>query len=1391
MNQCPSPMLARAMLLAFVFLVVIGRASAQSTQYRFMKLNANDGLSNNQVTCFLKDSRGFMWFGTISGLNRYDGRNVKVFLNDMRDSTSLLNNNVIKLFEDPDGKIWVTTIEGTTIYDPRKENFIRNTISYVQRFALPDASVTDIIRDKKGNYWFVHDTQGLYLYQPGSKSIGRKTTRIIFAKGSQPENNQIATIQEDRRGIMWVVHKNGMLDRLSADGRKLIARNTFLKNRNKGQQLLYNCTIDREGDLWLYVLRANQGVFYFNAKTNIFEKIGDKNGSSRLNSNIIQGIVEDNRGLIWIGTDHGGINILDKKTWKITYLLHDEDNNKSLSQNTINSLYKDNSGIIWTGTYKDGINYHHENIFRFTLYENNRSKPESLPYNDFNRFAEDEKGNLWLGGNGGGLIYFDRTKNTYTSYVSKPGDPNSLGSDVIVSLLIDRDKKLWVGTYYGGLSCFDGKNFKNYRNKSSDKNSISDDSIWELFEDSRGYIWIGTLDGGLDRFDKKTGIFTHFPSGAPYSIHASYVSEIREDRQGNLWVGTSYGLEKYDYRTNRFTHYLSDAKDQNTLSNNLIHTIFEDSRGMLWIGTHEGLNLLDRVTGKFRTFRKEDGLSHNTILSVAEDRSGNIWFGTPNGISQLKVSGQDKNRLFQFIAYDESDGLQGKEFNENAALTTSRGEMLFGGSKGFNLFNPGDITSNNTAPKVILSNIFLFNKKVGIGEKFDHKVILDKAVNETREITLKHSQNVLSIEFSALNFFHAEKNQYRYMLEGFDKEWRTEIDESRKATYTNLDPGTYVFKVRASNNDGLWNENGAELKITMLPPLWKTNLAITLYVIMTFVILYFSRKMIQKRERLKFRHQQERNEAKRMHELDQMKINFFTNVSHEFRTPLTLILAPLEKLLKNASDQQAHGQLNLIYRNSKRLLNLVNQLLDLGKLEFQEIRFNPTQGDILKYIRETTFSFSDLSEKKHVKLCFESEVKELNTFFDEDKLEKILFNLLSNAFKFTPENGTVKVSTDIIGNQGNQQNAFLEIRVEDTGIGIPLEKQERIFDRFFQNELPASMVNQGSGIGLSITKEFVKLHGGSISVNSTPDQGSCFSVILPIQKNISPVTLQPADDRPGEPATEPKNEAAQIGVGEERATILLVEDHDDFRNYLKDNLSDLYHIMEAADGKQGLKTALHEIPDLIVSDVMMPEMNGIELCRKLKDNAQTSHVPVLLLTARNSEEHKLEGYETGAQDYIEKPFNFDILQSKIKSLLKQQSAARKAYRQQITIKGKDVAISSLDEKLIQKAISIVEKNIANADFSVEAFSRELGMSRIHLYRKLHTLTGKSPVDFIRSIRLDRSRQLLEQSQLTVSEIAYQVGFNNPKYFAKHFREQFGELPSAYTSRKKSSGTTLA
>ncbi|MDJ1492998.1 two-component regulator propeller domain-containing protein [Cytophagaceae bacterium DM2B3-1] len=1402
-----------------------------SSHYRFMKLDATNGLSNNQVICFLKDSKGYLWFGTISGLNRFDGHTIKVFRHQIRDSTSLLNSHIIKLFEDPLGKIWVTTIEGVCIYDPDKENFIRNTRQYAAQFSLPDGAVRDIVKDRKGNYWFIHTTTGLYVYQVKEAKkvshldLSSSPDKSLSPKATLPPNQQISSFVEDKQGRIWIVYKSGVLCQLDPISYRILYQNTSLRDNYNAHALQngqnFNLIADRDGDLWLYVLRANLGAFYFNTKSRTFLKADKDSPHIRLKSNIIQGIVEDNQGLIWIGTDHGGINLVNKQNWQMSYLLHDPDNSKSLSQNTINSLYKDQTGIIWAGTYKDGVNYYHENIFRFPLYQTNRSMPKGLPYNDFNRFVEDEKGNLWMGANGGGLIYFDRNLNSYTSYHSGPG---SIGSNVVVSLLIDKEKKLWIGTYYGGLSCFDGKKSITYRHQATDKNSISDDSIWELFEDSKGQIWIGTLDGGLERLDPKTGKFTHYASGAPHSIHASYVSEIVEDRHGFIWVGTSYGLEKYDYTTNRFTHYLSNAQNTTALSNNLIHALYKDSRGLLWVGTHEGLCVLDEYTNSFRVFRKEEGLAHNTILSLVEDKAGNLWFGTPAGITCAHIvktgakgnANSTKDLTLTFANYDESDGLQGKEFNENAALRTRSGELLFGGARGYNQFYPKQIVTSTQAPEVVLSDFYLFNKKVGIGETFDSGIILPLPLDKTKEITLDHSQNVFAIEFAAMDFFHPGKNRYRYKLEGFDRQW-TYADLSRKVTYTNLNAGSYVFKVQACNEVGEWASGATQLTITVLPPLWLTKTALCIYGILFLLLLYLSKRLVEQRQRIRFEYEQQRKEALRMHELDQLKIQFFTNVSHEFRTPLTLILSPLERLLQHSTDPHPfevsglHNQLRLIDRNAKRLLNLVNQLLDLRKIELEKIKLAPNRGEVIGFIRDTTLAFSDLSEKKRLSLSFHSEVQELYMDYDADKLEKILFNLLSNAFKFTPEGGIVSVYTSIYY---EDSVPCLQIDVKDSGIGISPGMEEKIFDRFVQNEIPASMINQGSGIGLSITKEFVNLHGGKISVQSRPQQGSCFTVYLPITresktvqhdnlpKEISKKGTVTFEDRqllstpvfknksvPDQkmpPETVPNATIhCENTTSEDKATILLVEDHEEFREYLKGCLLEKYHIVEAKNGKDGWQKILLNLPDLIISDIMMPEMNGLELCRQVKSDVKTSHIPILLLTARSEEEQQLEGYQTGAQDYTEKPFHFGILESKIKSLLSQQQAARNAFTQQIRIQGKDIPITPLDEKLIRKAIGIVEKNMSNPDFSVETLSLELGMSRIHLYRKLQALTEKSPLDFIRVIRLERSRQLLEESQLTIAEIAYQVGFNNPKYFAKYFRQHFGELPSAYLTRKRS------
>jgi signal transduction histidine kinase/DNA-binding response OmpR family regulator len=557
-----------------------------------------------------------------------------------------------------------------------------------------------------------------------------------------------------------------------------------------------------------------------------------------------------------------------------------------------------------------------------------------------------------------------------------------------------------------------------------------------------------------------------------------------------------------------------------------------------------------------------------------------------------------------------------------------------------------------------------------------------------------------------------------------------------------------------------------------------------LYVIAVLLALVLLRRLILERERMKYRIHQERQDARQLHELDMMKLKFFTNVSHEFRTPLTLILTPLEKILRQTADPDQKKQFQMIHRNARRLLNLVNQLLDFRKMEVQEVKLNPSEGDIIAFIRESIFSFSDLSEKKNIALTFDSQVDSIQTLFDRDKLEKILFNLLSNAFKFTPDNGSVEVSVDTIPTTivTASNGTLLRISVKDTGIGIPADMLGKVFERFFQSELPGSMVNQGSGIGLSITREFVRAHGGSISVESELNQGSCFTVILPVQE-ITAAHAETTFDRLEE-TLEPEAAEEKTIDGARKPVILLVEDNEDFRFYLKDNLKFQYQIIEADSGGLGFLKAKEHVPDLVVSDVMMPEMNGIELCKKLKTHKTTSHIPVILLTARAAEEQKLEGFECGADDYVTKPFSFEILQSRIKNLIHQREGLQKDLRKQIEVRASNLHITSLDEKLIQNAIRIVEQSLSDSEFSVEDLSRELAMSRVHLYKKLQALTGKSPLEFIRTIRLQHAAQLLAKSQLTVSEVAYKVGFNNPKYFARYFREEYHVLPSAYAMGKR-------
>lgn len=1368
-------------VLLFVWVLPL---KAQQSQYNFARINVNEGLSGSRAKCFLKDKDGFVWIGTSSGLNRFDGYAIQKFVNNPRDTTSLISNDINKLFEDPNGKIWVDTWSGQCIYDPETEQFDRDANNALKNFGIPPGSLTTIVKGSKGTYWFIHATEGLFQYTPSTKKL--KRSKHIQGDSTTLFSDQISSLKEDRQGNLWIIHRNGIIEKMDGNTHKIIYRNYVINKKYFGEILEYSLMLDSDGDLWISVSDNNNiGVYYFDLSTKRLLHIHKNSPQISINSDIVRGVVQDAKGIIWVGTDHGGLNLINKRNLTVQYILHNPEDDKSLSQNSVNALYKDYDGFIWVGTFKEGVNYYHENAVRFKLYQHQTKNPSTLPYNDVNCFVEDEKGNLWIGTNGEGLIYYDRNNDTFTQRKNIPNNSNSLSSNVIVSMCFDRSNMLWVGTYYGGLNLFDGKKFTRYKHNLSDPSSLADDNIWEITEDSQKRLWLGTLESGVDLFNRKEKKFIHYPNGGPNSVHSSYVPTIVEDNDGNMWFGTGYGVDVLD-RLGHIKSYTFNANNKNSLSNNNVTSVLCDSYGLLWIGTTDGLNLYNKKTATFTVFRQEDGLPHSSILTILEDDTGNIWLSTPNGISNL-ILARDKNKEISFVEFrnfDEADGLQGKLFNEGAAYKTRKGELIFGGPKGFNIFRPRDVVRNNTKPKIILSDFQIFNKTVKIGEAINGNVILDKSITYTKEITLEHINNVFSIEFAALTFFHPEKSQYKYKLVGFNKDWLITDAKSRKVTYTNLDPGTYTFTVMASNSDGVWNNDGLRLKIVILPPFWKSKTAFFMYIFLFFGALVLSRQMILSRERLKNRIEKERNDANRLHELDMMKIKFFTNVSHEFRTPLSLILAPLERLLKQTTDPVQKNQFQMIYRNARRLLNLVNQLLDLRRMEVQGVSVNLSEGDIVKFIRDTSASFSDLSEKKSIEFSIHCNAESIQTTFDKDKLEKILFNLLSNAFKFTPEHGKVAVEVSQV-EKPNETLKWVEIKVSDTGIGIPVEKQDKIFERFFQNDLPKSMVNQGSGIGLSITSEFVRALNGSISVQSEPEKGSCFTVLLPIQRIVTDVKDAPKADEVDVVADHDdlSTDAAQESKLK-LPTLLLVEDNEDFRFYLKDNLKSQYHILEARNGKEGYEKTIAHLPDLVVSDVMMPEMNGLELCLKIKGEKNISHTPVILLTARTAEEQKLEGFETGADDYIVKPFNFEILQSRIKNLIQQRETFHKNFRKQVEVKASDINITSLDEKLIQNAIKLVEDNIANPEFSVEHLSRELGMSRVHLYKKLLTITGKAPLEFIRVIRIQRAAQLLEKSQLTVAEVAYKVGFNNPKYFTKYFKEEFNMLPSAYAAASK-------
>ncbi|MEJ6979503.1 two-component regulator propeller domain-containing protein [Pedobacter sp. P351] len=1371
---------------------IIQVSYARPQRINFTSLTTKDGLSSNTVTSILKDREGLMWFATEDGLNKYDGTSFTVYRHSDLDPGSLPTNYVVSLHEDRSGNLWIGTNGGSlVIYDRKRDSFKR--LTSFSGFDAQSSVIRAVCSDYLGKVW-VSSFSGLSVIDPKTKKVSQFTVNPLRA-GSLSTSNVIALFEDSRRRL-WVGTDKGVF----LYNRKENSFSHFGHSPASASSLVSNsirCIAeDAAGNIWI---GTEQGLSMLmpdgRSFRNFLHRAGD---NTTLASNDVYSIAADPGGKLWLGTEEG-LNILDIRSFRIETYKPDSRDIHSLTAKSIRHIYIDRQGIYWAGTFKGGINKYDKNLSLFNLKQSNPFDTRGLNGSNVMAFAEAANGDVFVGTDGGGLNLFHRKTELFTHYGLHPKGTGAQSGDLsILALEMARNNRLWIGTYSNGLFEFDPQTGK-YRQflQGSSSASITNNNVFCLKEDSKGNIWIGTNGGGVNVYHPESQTFSNYhresPLAKPGNLPVNaYIRTIEEDSAGNIWIGThGSGMTVFNPETKSAKLY-----DQNTskLPSNVVLSIFADSRQNIWVGTlGGGLSFLDRKKEEFISFSERDGLANGVVYKILEDKSGLLWLSTNSGISSF----DPKTRKFR--NYNRYNGVQNSNFNQGAGLRLSGGEMYFGGLDGFNYFYPHDIRINTDIPNVLIRELKVDNNTVVPAEHSP----LEEHISIAKEINLDYKQN-FTLGFVALSYTIPQQYRYSYKLEGFDKSWN-EVGTSKTASYTNIDPGDYVFKVRVSNADGTAYGKVTTIKIHVEPPFWLTIYAYIFYGFAFLGILFYLRyRGIQKLKR-EFRIEQEKMEAKqqvdqerkeveRLHELDMLKIKFLTNLSHEFRTPISLIMGPVDTLLSDKVMEAGKSQLYMVKRNARRLLNLVNQLLDFRKMEEHELRLNISQGELVSFVSEVVDSFKDLSERKNIILLFESSIENYYTTFDHDKIERILFNVLSNAFKFTSGGGSIKVELEKAPEGGPDVGSSIIIKVTDTGIGIPADKQEKIFDRFFQSDTAASILNQGSGIGLSITREFVKMHGGTIRVESELEKGSSFIIHLPfsplefIETSSLEVasTAKPAPDQYPEEEPEAAVEVAerQNGSAVEIASILLVEDNDDFRFYLKDNLKNFYKVYEATNGKEGWQKALANHPQIIVSDINMPLMDGIEFCRKVKSDKRTSHIPIILLTALTGEEEQIKGLETGANDYMTKPFNFEILNAKIKNLLVLNSTLKNTYTKQIKVHSSEPVIESHSDKLLNKVVLYIEENINNPQLSVEDLSRHVGMSRGSLYNKILELTGLSPVEYIRSVKLDKAAVLLEKSDMNVAQIAYMVGFATPNYFAKSFKAKFNMQPSEYIALKR-------
>ncbi|MBN2742591.1 MAG: hypothetical protein JXR39_01725 [Marinilabiliaceae bacterium] len=1102
---------------------------SQSSGFQFNSLDKEDGLAGNNTRCFLKDSKGFIWIGTAEGLSRYDGYTFKNYTHNLSDSSSLRDNNINAIAEAPDGRFWITAGDYFEIFDPRTDRFDHSQTLFDEQLQIPLVSRTAFATDDAGNIWIGNTSIGLFRYHQQRKIVEKISTAT---PGHVHPTDTITAIKADTDGNIWVCDYRGQVLCFSPNG-VIVKQVQIPQLPNNFPQLF----IDHQNTIWIYDMNSNYGLLRYLPSTGGLSMVSHESTKGRLQSNIVTSVIDVNDENIWVGTDHGGIQVINKNTLHISHIKSHPHRKRSLCSNSVTNIYLDREGFIWIGSFKNGFSYYHPALFNFNLYQINLDHSSCDALNDVDNFAEDASGNLWIGTNGSGLVYYNRKNDTFTQYKHDPNNVNSLSNDIVIGMHMDRRGRLWAGTYMGGLVCYDQGRFTRFLNNPDKPLSLSDNRVWDICEDRDGMLWVSTLQGGITIIDPHKNAVVKVIKGLDSPLRSYVVFDINKGRLGELWIATVDGLRMYNPDKDAWQYY--DQQSSIKLSHNTVRTSIEDHSGLIWIATADGLNLLDRATGNITVLRTDDGLPSNNILTLLEDNQGRIWMSTTHGISMAERKNINNIDHVHFTNFDDKDGLQGKVFNEKSAFKTRQGEMIFGGSQGFNIFDPDKVALQNLHANTEITDFQVFNQSITPAIAIDGHIFSDQTIAYTSVVELEHQFNLFSIEFASLNFFFPERRKYQYLLEGFQNDWLTTESSNRRITYTNLNPGLYTFKVKSTNTDGSWNDTYSSLQIKILPPWWDTLLfkilavsAVLALMIVAYYARFYSiqhqkRKLeqqvtertrqlndlnreltiqqaeisLQNRELTDHRTHLEEMVEKRTAELekallkaesaDRLKSAFLANMSHEIRTPMNAIFG-FSALLRDSeiTPEENNRFIDIIQSSCDTLLVIINDILDISKIEANQLEINKRKSNIHDIFREME-NYYALQTANEVKIICDinhhATNHEINT--DPIRLHQIIVNLINNAIKFTHQGEIHYGYID--------QGDILRFYVSDTGIGIDPKNFNDIFKEFNKLEPTNTKFYKGAGLGLSIAKKLTELLGGHIWLESTPGVGSTFYFTLP------------------------------------------------------------------------------------------------------------------------------------------------------------------------------------------------------------------------------------------------------------------------------------------------------